>query len=270
MKANHLVYLLIGLVLATNAFAQQKEITLATLEWEPYVGSSMNGKGFAAEIVLAALHKAGYKVNIEFYPWTKGLEIAKEGRVEGIFPAYHSKSREAHFEYSDPFASSPLGLCKIRAYAVSPGTGGGGYKTGYSFSFSVDPRVDQTGALRALKEYKFGVVAGYVNTPAFDAADFLTKVEAPTDEAALKMLFRDEVQLIVIDKYVMQNIVTKKFPWRGGEVQFMEPPLDNRDLFIAFSKKIDDYQTLVKAFNIGLKLIKEDLVLDRIMRKYGF
>ena len=270
MKATKLFVLFIGLFFAAQVFAQDRNVKLATLEWEPYVGSEFPKKGFTAEIVKEAFNKAGYKVEIEFHTWSDCLKLGREGKADGIFPAYYSEDRLEHFDYSEAFATSPLGLCKIKTYAVAPGTGGGGYKTGYSISYPMDPRVDQTAALEALKQYTFGVVKDYANTPEFDAADFLKKVEARSDEELLRMLFRDEVQLIVIDKFVMQNIVAKKFPWRSGEVQFMEPPLSERRLFVAFSRSAGDSKKRAKDFNAGLQLIKEDMILDRIMRKYGF
>jgi polar amino acid transport system substrate-binding protein len=270
MKWKCLILILVGLIFSTEVSAELKEVTLATLEYEPYVGSKMPNYGFATEIIVEAFKKAGYKVNIEFYPWDKGLEITKEGRVDGIYPAYYAKWREEHYAFSDPFASEPVGLCKIKSTSIVPGQSGFRYKTGHDISFSTDPRIDQTAALRELKQYKFGVVAGYVTTPEFDAATFLTKVEAPTDEENVRQLFQDKVQLIVIGKYVAQNIVAKKFPWRLADLEFMEPPLEIKYLYIAFSKQASGFEKKLKDFNAGLKLIKEDGILERIMSRYGF
>lgn len=264
------VGLILAVLLATHVSAAEKKVTLATLEWAPYVGSELESEGLTAEVVKVAFDKAGYEIELEFYPWSRGLELAREGKVDGIFPAYRDPSREEHFRFSDPFAESPLGLYKMRAFAMMPGPGGVSHRTGYSIEFPVDPRIDQTEALSGLKQYTFGVVEGYVNTPEFDAADFLTKVSAPTDEENLRRLFRDEVQLVVIDKYVAQNIMAKKFPWRMGETEFMMPPLEVRSLYVAFSKAAPDVERKLADFNAGLRVIREDGVLDRLKRKYGF
>lgn len=265
------VLLVLAAILGTqSAAALEKKVTLATLEWEPYVGSEMRDGGYTAEIVKAAFERAGYDVTVEFHPWSRDLDLAREGKVDGVFPAYHDPAREEYLLFSDSFAESPLGLYKMKTYTLMPGTSGGGYKTGYNMTFTVDPRIDPEEALRGLKDYKFGVVEGYVNTPAFDAADDLTKVEAPNDEENLRQLFSDEVQLIVIDRYVAQNIMAKKFPWRLGETEFMMPPLEVRPLYLGISKETPDAERKLADFNAGLAVLREDGFLDRLKRRYGF
>jgi polar amino acid transport system substrate-binding protein len=51
-----------------------------------------------------------------------------------------------------------------------------------------------------MKQYTFGVVKGYVNTPEFDAAIFLKKVESASDEEYLRNLINGRVDLIFIDR----------------------------------------------------------------------
>jgi ABC-type amino acid transport substrate-binding protein len=252
--------------------AQQTMVTLATLEWEPYVGSEMFYKGMIAEIVTESFRKAGYRVEFKFMSWTDGMAAARKGDLDGIFPAYFDKSREADFVFSEKLMDSPLGLYKKSSKIPA---GGPGPKADLDdkvpdIAYQVDPRINQTEALKGLKEITFGVVAGYVNTPEFDAADFLTKVEAENDEENLKNLFEGKVQLIVIDRYVAKNILVKRFPWQLGEVDFMEPPLENKPLFVIFSKQAKGHEQMLKDFNAGLAQVKADGVLKEIMRKYGF
>jgi ABC-type amino acid transport substrate-binding protein len=253
-------------------FAEQKAVTLATLEWEPYVGSEMSYNGLTAEIVTAAFKKAGYTVDFKFQRWTEGMAAAREGKVDGIFPAYADKSRKADFIYSDKLLDSPLGLYKKSAKTLPGGPGAWGelYEKGPDIAYPVDPRIDQTDALKGLKDFTFGVVADYVNTPEFDAADFLTKVEADSDEENLKNLFEGKVDLVVIDRYVAKSILVKKFPWQLGEFDFMEPPLEKKPLFVIFSKQAKGHEQLLKDFNAGLALVKADGLLKEILRKYGF
>ena len=76
MKLKIMFILLVGsLLFSACVYAGQKEVTLATLEWEPYVGSGLPDYGFTAEIITEAFSKAGYKVNIEFYPWAACYQL---------------------------------------------------------------------------------------------------------------------------------------------------------------------------------------------------
>lgn len=269
MKPRFLSIVMIVLLFSVQVVAMERQVKLLTLEWEPYVGSNLPGQGFAAEIVSLAFKKAGYRVTIEVHPWETALEMARQGKADGVFPAYHEKGREANYFFSKPFFKSPLGLCKIKDY-TQPSPGGGFlYQRGAKIRYGVDPRIDQTLALRQLKAYRFGVVRGYANTPEFDNADFLTKVVAETDAENLGRLLQDEVHLVVVDRYVAQNILVKTFPWRFTEVEFMEPPLALRNLYVAFSKQTDNPEKKMNDFNAGLEILRIDGILEGIMSRYG-
>lgn len=269
MKTRYLSIIMMVLLFSVQVFAQDRQVKLLTLEWEPYVGANLPNQGFAAEIVTLAFKKAGYKVTIEFRPWDTALEIVKRGGADGVFPAYHEAGREAYLLFSNPFSKSPLGLCKIKDYAQPSPSGDFLYKRGARIRYGVDPRIDQTLALKELKAYRFGVVRGYANTPEFDRADFLTKLVAETDAENIGKLLQDEVELVVIDRYVSQNILVKKFPWRFNEVEFMEPPLALRNLYVGVSKKTDNPEKKLSDLNAGLEVLRADGILDRIMTRYG-
>lgn len=269
MKPRYFVIVLVCLFIAVHGFAGERQLKLLTLEWEPYTGSQMASNGFVSSVIVRAFKKAGYDVAIEFKAWQDALEIAANGNADGIFPAYHAQERKKDFIFSDVICQSPLGLCK-RKRVVRPSPGGGVSDTAHHIEFITDPRINQNRALMDLKKYKFGVVTGYANTPEFDAADFLIKISVANDEANIGQLLRDEVQLIVIDKYVAQNLVIKQFPWFFGEVEFMHPALSVKGLFLAVSRKTKTPEKKVKAFNAGLQILKQDGILDNLMRQYGF
>ena len=260
-----ILYVLFGTV---ATMAEQKKVTLATLEWEPYIGSKMPRNGLTAEIVVEAFKRVGYSVDIKFLPWTEALKLGEAGKVDGIFPAYHSKGREAHFIFSEPFAESPLGFYKKSAAVAGPNISQL-KRADENIVFPEDPRVDQTAVLKMMKQYTFGVVKGYVNTPEFDAATFLKKVESASDEENLRNLINGRVDLIFIDRYAAKNIIVKKFPWHLQDYEFMEPALATKPLYIGFSKKLAAHQQKLKDFNRGLKIAKEDGVLKRLTDKYG-
>ena len=256
------------LFLTTTGFAADKAITLATLEWEPYVGADMPKNGFSAEIVVAAFKRTGYAVKIEFHPWTKTLEIGKAGQVDGIFPAYRTAEREVDFLFSEPFAESPLGFYKKSSAVAGPNIAQL-KRTDINIVFSEDPRINPTAVLKDLADYRFGVVEGYANTPEFDAADYLTKVTAKTDAENLLNLINGRVDLIFIDRYVAKTIIVKRFPWHLQDYEFMTPALANKPLFAAFPRSRDNHQKLQEDFNRGLAIAIKDGMIQRLYDKYG-
>ncbi|HKK99958.1 MAG TPA: transporter substrate-binding domain-containing protein [Desulfotignum sp.] len=268
---NMILMVLFSLCIAAQCFAADRYVTLLTHTWEPYVGPDMPSNGISAAIVRMAFESAGYEVKMSFNNWDVSLKMAKNGEADALFPTYHTTDRETYFLYSEPFLTSPLGLCKMRpVHSFSPGGVAYDRMKKELIQYKTDPRVDQTQALRDLSKYTFGVGKGYANTPEFDTADFLTKITAANDEENILQLLQGEVQLIVIDKYVAKNIMVKKFPWRSGDIQFMEPPLSEKDLYLTVSKKTKHAKQILTDFNDGLKVIRQEGKIKRLMRVYGF
>ena len=82
------------LQLSFSVYADNKEIKLVTLEWEPYVGPNLKKQGFISELIRIALKKEGYTLKLEFMPWARALEQAEKSidGVDEIMPKYYDKS----------------------------------------------------------------------------------------------------------------------------------------------------------------------------------
>ena len=234
------------LCLGTTGFAADKAVSLATLEWEPYVGEKLRNYGFTSEIVAEAFKRAGYTVEVHFMPWARVLQEVMKGKYDAAYPAYYSKERAKTYILSNSFAEGPLVFCKKKGADIS-------YKT-----------------LQDLRPYRIGVVRGYVNTPEFDAADYLRKDIANSDELNLRKLLRGRVDLVVIDKFTAQHILSTVIPEGVDAIEFLEPHLQEKPLYLAVSRKVKGHQQIVKDFNHGLKQITEDGMIRNIMKKYGF
>lgn len=255
MKFKALLVLLALLMPMNISMAAEKTVHLATLAWEPYVGTDLDNKGYVTEIAVEAFKRSGYTAEIFFYPWARAVKIAEYGGVDGVFPEYYDERRKESFVFSDPFPGGPVGLYKRKDTKAS---------------YPVDPQTDQTAALRGLQSYRFGVVRGYINTAEFDAADFLKKDAVFSDELNIKKLYNGRIDFMFIDKFVAQHLIKHKFPEFAAELEFLEPPLENKLLYIAFSKQATDYQEKLSAFNQGLAQITADGTLAAIMKRHAF
>lgn len=233
----------------------EKSVSLATLEWPPYIGSKMPDNGYVYEIVKRAFEKAGYDVSINFYPWARALSMAGSGNVDALFPEYYDDSRLAEFGFSTPFPGGPVGFYKRRKDQIQ---------------FSVDPRERPQEALAGLTKYSFGVVRGYINTKAFDDASDLLKDEVTDDELNLKKLFAKRIDLIFIDKYVASYIIAEKYPWMADSLEFMEPELEVKQLYLAFSKKAENTSQKRIDFDKALEEMRSSGELQNIILNHGF
>lgn len=252
----HKIFLVVlMLVISQAAYAQSKQVKLSSLNWEPYIGKSLPGYGYVYELVDAAFKKSGYDIKVLFVPWARALLMAQRGDVDAVFPEYYSKERSDEFAFSKPFLGGPVGFYKRKDNLTE---------------YSVDPRVHQDKALLDLSGYKFGIVRGYVNTQAFDRANYLFKEDVVDDFTNLKRLYFDRIQFIFIDKFVAEHILNKQLPSYKDELVFMDPPLEVKNLYLAFSRNAPDYDAKLQAFNQGLDMIKADGTLQKIYEKHGF
>lgn len=234
---------------------QAQTVTLSTLEWEPYIGPNMKNNGYVHELVIKAFEKAGVTATAKYYPWARALKLATGGETDGLFPEYYDESRLNDFVFSDPFPGGPVGLYKRKELNVA---------------YSHDPQLEQEAALLELADYRFGVVRGYINTKVFDEAQFLKKEAANDDATNLRKLFKKRLDFIFIDKYVAKHIIVREFPHYLADLEFMEPALENKSLYIVFSKQAPNYQESLALFNEGLKLLKESGEMEQIMASHGF
>jgi len=221
-------------------------IRLATLDWPPYVGEVLPQYGFTTAIVSEAFKRAGYEVKVDFMPWTRVLQETEAGNYDAAYPEYYSEERVKTFFLSDPLASGPLGFYKRKADNIT-----------YT-------------KLDDLKPYRIGVVLGYINTPEFDAADYLKKEATNSDEQNLRKLLLGRIDLVVIDKFVAQYLIKTSIPEAVGTLEFMEPPLLEQSLYVIFSRQVAGSEQKLQAFNAALKTMREDGTLERILKEYGF
>lgn len=230
---------------ATSTPASEKLIRLATLEWSPYVSEELENYGFAAEIVAAAFTRMGYEVQFDFMPWARVLQEVEQGRYDGGFPAYYSEERTKTYLLTDAFTEGPIGFYKRADSDIT-------YQT-----------------LEDLIPYKIGIILGYVNTPEFDAADYLQKEAAENEEQNLRKLLLGRLDLVVIDKFVAASIIAESIPEAKDNLVFLNPPLEVKTLHVVLSRNTENAEQKLADFNEGLRQIMADGTITQIMEKHG-
>ena len=237
------LFLLMG---PSGAHGNEKIVKLSSLEWPPYIGAEMENQGYVAEAVRAAFERRGYRVEIEFFPWNRAVAMAHDGKVDGYFPEYYSDEVAKDYILSEKFPGGPVGFFKRKDKDIS------------------------FAKLEDLKGYCIGVVEGYVNTAEFDAASYLTKDESVDDLMGLKKLLAGRTDLFFCDKFVGNYIGKKNFPDQLAEIEFMSPILEDKPLYICFSRATPDGQQVAEDFNKGLAEITADGTLEALRKKGGY
>ena len=69
--------LLLFLLLTPVTEAEQRAITLATVNWEPYYSEQLPDGGPVTEVTKEAFRQVGYEALIKFIPWKRAVELRK-------------------------------------------------------------------------------------------------------------------------------------------------------------------------------------------------
>ncbi len=248
-----LILILFSLFTAVSASADT--LRLASLEWEPYVGAGLPDQGYAAAVVRAACARRGVAVEIDFLPWARALELARRGDYHGLFPEYYDESRKTDFVFSAPIPGGPVALYARRDRGIR---------------YGVDPHADLDAAFRSIASYKVGVVRGYLNNPVFDAATYLTKEETTSDESNLRKLFYRRVDLVFIDRMVAEHILKTDMASFGDALAAVEPSIEDKPLYIAYSKRAAAADGLRGKCDEGIAEIVADGSVAKIRASQGF
>ncbi len=242
------IMLVLCLSFSGQAESADKIVTLANIEYPPFAGEKLKNGGFLSEIQTEAFKRSGYTVNYEWVPWARGLKGAKRGVYDGLCVAWYRPEREEWFIFSNPLPASEIVFFKRRG---------------------VDILFD--GDYTKLQPYSIGVVRGYANPPEFDKVKHMLKVEeVPKDSVNIKKLIRGRLDLILVDKYLAQYIISTEMIGFSDAVEPIKPVLKKDINYIMFSKKADGVKEKVDAFNKGLEELEKEGTVEEILRKHGF
>ena len=244
-----LIVLILFSITTPLAAKPGKTIKLTTCNRQPYGGVNLTNLGVASDLITQLFKRLGYQAHIDILPWQQALDKTARGECHMVYNAHFSEERTKTFAFSDSYLDTSLHLCSR-------------WEDGISY-----------GSLEELAKYKIGVVEGVVYSKAFEAAGFLNKVPAPTDQHSLKALMDGKVDLIAIDKIVGTHLV-KTSPFLTmplDHLTFHEPPLEkSMPLYAMFSKVRPGYHLLIKAFNRELAAMAKDGTLDTLLKIHGF
>lgn len=229
------VVLLLSLCLLRQTYAAEADATmrLASLEWVPYVGSSLAHDGWSSYVADTAARQFGYHAKIDYFPWTRAMQLGtKDPQYAGYFPAYYTEERAQQCYFSTSIGTSTVGLAYLKSAPL------------------------QWQSLHDLTTRTIAVVAGFSNGPAFDAwvrQGKLTVDASPNDMLNLRKLVARRVDTVVIDKLVLRYLLATEptLAKERDQIVFHERPLAELSLHVCF-QKTPAGRALQQAFDTAL------------------
>jgi polar amino acid transport system substrate-binding protein len=243
-----IILLLVVTLFYSSSSLAAKLFTFRTVDFPPYYGRELPNQGWVSEVVTAALEAQGYRVDIEFMPWTKAVEETKKGDSDALLGAYYTEERADFYYFSAPIAQVRTGLFKRKDDEIS-------FKE-----------------LKDLKSYKIGVVEGYATSKEFDSADFLTKIPVTNLDVGLKMLYEKSIDLMadsqVVGLFRMKEVLESTIDNISEEIEFIKPVLAMNKIYVAISKKASDADLKLIDFNQGLRKIYLNGTFRKIKKRH--
>ncbi len=240
-----LACLLAGLTSSLSAFAADKEVLLLTSEYPPWHSEQLPQQGIIPRIVREAFARSGYRVSFRFRPFARSLREAKAGLADGIVSLWYSKDRARYFLFSDPLTANLIGFIGQMQEPFDPDR------------------------LATLRSRRIGIVRDYDNPVSFRQAALNT--ETTTDDAqSVAMLVSGRLDLILIDRATGLYLLRRNHPDKIGNFHWLSPPLEQRQQFIGFSRRAENHQQKLQAFNRGLAALKAKGRIEAILHEEGY
>lgn len=229
--------------LVTAAWADGK-LRLACNDFPPHKIETPGAdglRGFDVDIIDEALRRVGWVAEISFLPWKRALEFAIRGDIDGLCSCSYTPEREATLVFSAELGAVSVGLFAREAAALSG-----------------------IAAIEDLKGRKVAVVGGYNLEGELSAAGALV-TPASSDKNALDMLLGGNIDLLY-----GYELTTRHF-MRGRTA---EPAVDYLEMHrnpyhFCLSRKLPKAEETMAEFNRGLKEMRADGTIARILELYG-
>lgn len=242
--ASLVLSLILCLALALPAGAETIEIL--TGEWAPYTGKELPGGGVANEIVMQSFLIMGEDPVFVYKPWKRIEKEIMEGTALCSSAWGSHEYRKGWSVYSESFIASSSVAFYLRREL---------------------PNYDFTG-YDDLKQYRVGGIGSYYYEEQFKKHGI--KMDLSHDLPSLiRKLKLGRIDIFLEDELVGWTMIREVYPNAIHEFDSSTTPATTLPLRLMCSKAHADSERVLEVFAKGLKKIKENGELDRIMAPYN-
>lgn len=224
--------------------AAEPTLQLGLEHWPPYQDRYQQNHGVAAEIVVTALQRAGYRTSGRFDNWSNTLQGTGIGVLDVIVAGWYSDRRNEQFAYSEPYLYNRITFIK---------------RKGKNHHYN---------SLNDLRGVLIGTVSQYAYGKEFDESNLLIKLPANHVIQNLSLLQQGKIDLTLDDELVLRHQLQTYMPGTSDQFEFLPKALTTRGLHMLVSRKRADHDEIVTAFNEAIAEMKQDGSFDRIVKKY--
>jgi len=235
-KAFFYLTILVGYILVFPVQAGDT-ILLSIGEWPPYFSQEFKYGGVGSRIVTQAFALEGITVKFDYMPWKRSLDSVLADSHKGSVGWRKTPEREKLFSYTDSLFNSEVVFF---------------HRMGTRFDWQ---EIDDVGHL------KVGVTLGYLAEKDLGPVTRRNggKLDvAPTDVSNLLKLIDGRIDIFPCSKEVCYYLLRTQFlPGAADQIGHHPKPFYSSGLHVLFAKNDPEAPKLIKAFNRGLKRLRE-------------
>lgn len=236
---------LAGLILFWLSYlASADSLRIVSSEFVPHNGQDLPEQGYAIQMLREIFASQQQEVHFEFLPWPRALLQAKEGEAVAVVTIWHSAERAQYLNYPTPLYSNKVMLYHNKQNPVV---------------------FTQLDALPVTK-LRLGMVRGYSYPEVIEKLPF-DRVEVNTDLESLKMLALGRVDLVVCEQQVAEYLLKTELT-SYSTIETTGAPLEEKPMYIAFSKAHPQAELLQQKYEQGLQLLKQQKRLELLQPNY--
>ncbi len=244
------IALLSLLVLLNGKFLQADSISLVADPYLPYTGSpDSDSPGFMIEIAKAIFEKAGHTISYKQQAWVDAVSDVKNGNATAIVGA--SREDVPELLFPDVEQAMAQGVFYVKA--------------GSSWKYAGVASLEKI-CIGVISKYSYSEIQSHIEKYRSNSK----KVRFFSNEDALVKLtdaLRDDrIQAFMEDENVMKSFL-KTYP-EASQITDSGKLKSPTRLYIAFSPKATDSPTYVKLISDGMKALRADGTLTKILKKY--
>jgi polar amino acid transport system substrate-binding protein len=206
----------------------QPTLKIAVGEWPPFNGKALEDQGTLTKLMVDLLEEAGYRAEIEWYPWKRAYHLAETGQADitGVWTL--KPDRCEIFHCSTPVINLRNVLFKRT---------------------DLDAKVE---SWADLKEYNVGVTIGYSYLEMRDAAEEhqIPLFETRTDLLNLRKLLMGHIDFFLCNPEVGTYLIENNFTvMESRQIEYLEQPAEVLTMGILVSKNIPYSRDIINNIN---------------------
>lgn len=215
-------------------------------DYKPFTDQSLADGGFATDLVLVVLDRAGYDHTLQWVPWKRAETGTAETQFTATFPYFKTEERATVFHYSDPIYTVEA---RLFAAADAP----------------------DAGSVAELEGRTLCVPLGYaVATSLEDAVgdDRIKRDMPPEMSNCFKKLAAGRVDMVEASVLQGWDLVDSLGIDRA-DLKLLSMVVDENTLHFIVSRSLPQGEEIIAAFNQALAEVKADGTYDALIAKHG-